>query len=67
MASANNSGIPDWWLLQYFGTTAVDPYGNPAGDGWNNLQKFQKRLESEYVLHARRTAGLWWSRRTKIT
>jgi len=33
--------IPDWWELKYFGTTGIDPYGDPAGDGWSNLQKFQ--------------------------
>ncbi len=37
----DGSGLPLWWQLQYFGTTGVDPYGDPAGDGWNNLQKFQ--------------------------
>jgi hypothetical protein len=35
------SGLPLWWQWQYFGTNNVDPYGNPAGDGWSNLQKFQ--------------------------
>jgi hypothetical protein len=37
----DGSGLPLWWQLQYFGHTGVDPYGNPAGDGWSNLQKFQ--------------------------
>ncbi|MCU0782522.1 MAG: carboxypeptidase-like regulatory domain-containing protein, partial [Verrucomicrobia bacterium] len=37
-------GIPDWWQLQYFGDVGVDPYGNAAGDGWNNLQKFQNGM-----------------------
>jgi hypothetical protein len=37
----DGSGLPLWWQLQYFGTNGVDPYGNPAGDGWSNLQKFQ--------------------------
>ena len=40
----DGSGLPLWWQLQYFGTTGVDPYGNPAGDGWNNLQKFQNGM-----------------------
>jgi hypothetical protein len=39
--SSDGSGLPDWWELQYFGTTGVDPYGNPAGDGYSNLYKFQ--------------------------
>lgn len=37
-------GIPDWWQLLYFGTTGIDPYGDSEGDGWNNLQKFQNRM-----------------------
>jgi len=40
-ASSDGSGLPDWWELQYFGTNGVDPNGNPAGDGWSNIQKFQ--------------------------
>jgi len=39
--SSDGSGIPDWWELKYFGTTGVDPYADPDGDGWNNLQEFQ--------------------------
>jgi hypothetical protein len=41
-----NSGIPDWWWLQYFGQiTNVDAYAaDPAGDGYSNLQKFQMGL-----------------------
>ncbi len=42
--SSDGSGLPDWWELQYFGTTGVDPYGDPAGDGYNNLQKFQNGM-----------------------
>ena len=43
---STGSGIPDWWWLQYFGQiTNVDAYAaNPAGDGYNNLQKFQMGL-----------------------
>ncbi|MGA3283354.1 MAG: alpha/beta hydrolase [Verrucomicrobiota bacterium] len=40
-ASSDGSGLPDWWELQNFGYLGVDPYGNPMGDGWNNLYKFQ--------------------------
>lgn len=43
-ADSTGSGIPDWWWLQYFGSVSGDPYGNPAGDGWNNLQKFQNGM-----------------------
>src|SRR5487761_2473141 len=37
----DGSGLPLWWQEFYFGTNGIDPYGNPAGDGWSNLQKFQ--------------------------
>lgn len=40
----DGSGLPLWWQLEYFGTNGVDPYGDPAGDGWNNLQKFQNGM-----------------------
>ncbi len=40
----DGSGLPIWWQMQYFGYTGVDPYGDPAGDGWNNLQKFQNGM-----------------------
>jgi hypothetical protein len=43
-ASSDGSGLPDWWELLYFGTTGVDPYGNPAGDGYGNWQKFQNGM-----------------------
>jgi hypothetical protein len=33
--------LPIWWE-QTYGVT--DPYGNPAGDGWNNLYKAQHGL-----------------------
>lgn len=37
----DGSGLPDWWQLQYFGTTGIDPYGDPDNDGWSNLQEYQ--------------------------
>ncbi len=40
----DGSGLPIWWQMQYFGTNSVDPYGDPKGDGWNNLQKFQNGM-----------------------
>ena len=43
-ASSDGSGLPDWWELEYFGTTGVNPYGNPAGDGYSNLQKYQNGM-----------------------
>jgi len=39
--SSDGSGLPDWWELEYFGYTGVDPYADPMGDGYSNLQKFQ--------------------------
>ena len=38
---SDGSGLPDWWQLQYFGQTGIDPYGDPDNDGWNNLQEYQ--------------------------
>ena len=40
----DGSGLPIWWQLQYFGTTGVDPFGDPEGDGWDNLQKFENGM-----------------------
>ena len=34
-------GIPDWWQLHYFGYVGIDPYADPDGDGWSNLQEYQ--------------------------
>ncbi len=39
---SDGNGLPDWWQLQYFGYVGVDPYADPDGDGWNNLQEYQK-------------------------
>jgi hypothetical protein len=40
-ASSDGSGLPNWWELQYFGTTGVDPDAqDPAGDGWTIWQDF---------------------------
>jgi hypothetical protein len=40
----DGSGLPMWWQLKYFGDTGIDPYGNPMGDGWSNLQKMQNGM-----------------------
>jgi hypothetical protein len=48
----DGSGLPIWWQEQYFGTTGVDPYGDPAGDGWNNLQKFQNGMNPNHYCPA---------------
>jgi len=39
--SSDGSGLPDWWELQYFGHTGVDPNSDPVGDGWTLQQDFQ--------------------------
>jgi len=42
--SIDDSGLPTWWEEEYFGTNNVDPYGDPMGDGWNNLEMFQNGM-----------------------
>ena len=44
-ASSDGSGLPDWWELEYFGHTGIDPNAlDSAGDGWTIYQKFQMGL-----------------------
>jgi hypothetical protein len=38
--STGTNGLPDWWQMEYFGQLGVNPNGNPAGDGINNLNKY---------------------------
>jgi len=47
-------GIPDWWQLKYFGYVGIDPSGDPMGDGWSNLQKYQNGMNPNvfYTPHA---------------
>jgi hypothetical protein len=41
-ASSDGSGLPDWWELEYFGTTGINPNAqDSAGDGWTIYQKYQ--------------------------
>jgi hypothetical protein len=40
---ANTDGLPDWWQVQYFGSTSnpqAHPNANPAGDGVPNWLKY---------------------------
>jgi len=37
----STNGIPDWWLLKYFGNLNQDPNGDPDGDGFTTLQEYQ--------------------------
>jgi hypothetical protein len=34
------NGLPDWWQMEYFNQLNVNPTGNSAGDGINNLNKY---------------------------
>jgi hypothetical protein len=44
-ASSDASGLPEWWELEYFGTTGINPNAQDlAGDGWSNWQKFKMGL-----------------------
>jgi hypothetical protein len=42
----DGDGIPDWWMIQYFGHPTGKPgdqsfaWNDPAGDGLSNLQKY---------------------------
>ena len=39
--SSDGSGLPDWWELQYFGMTGIDPDAlDSAGDGYTIYQKY---------------------------
>jgi hypothetical protein len=42
--------LPDWWEIQYFGSTAANPDDDPDGDGFKNWQ--------EYVADTNPTNGL---------
>jgi hypothetical protein len=37
---SSGAAIPDWWQIQYFGAVGIDPYSDPAGDGWTALQDY---------------------------
>jgi probable HAF family extracellular repeat protein len=37
----DGDGLLDWWEIQYFGNTEVDPAADPDNDGFTNLQEFQ--------------------------
>ena len=39
LASTSGDGIPDWWKALY---GVSNPNGITSGDGWSNLQKYQK-------------------------
>ena len=37
----SGQGLPDWWQLQFFGVIGVDPYADPDGDGWMNIEEWE--------------------------
>ena len=41
IVDSDNTGLPDWWELQYFGhLTGTDAQADPDGDGASNLAEF---------------------------
>lgn len=56
-----DTGIPDWWWFKYFGQiTNVNAYAaSPAGDGYNNLQKFQMQLDPNVYYTTNAPAGFY--------
>ncbi len=45
---ANNDGLPDWWQIQYFGSTTnplAAPNASPSGDGMPNWLKYALGLD----------------------
>jgi hypothetical protein len=37
---ADGDGLPDWWEIQYFGSTGANPNDDPDGDGFKNWQEY---------------------------
>lgn len=37
----DGNGLPDWWELEYFSHTGVDPDADPDGDGLSNLREYE--------------------------
>ncbi len=37
---SDETTIPEWWQLQYFGETGIDPHEDFDGDGQSNLQEY---------------------------
>lgn len=40
ISDTDGNGLPDAWEIEYFGHIGVDPYGDPDGDGMNNIAEF---------------------------
>jgi hypothetical protein len=56
-----NIGIPDWWQFQYFGTNGIDPYASVAGDGYDNLAKFELGLNPTNYYNPNAMTGFFGS------
>ncbi|HET9132539.1 MAG TPA: hypothetical protein VFO86_16415, partial [Terriglobia bacterium] len=37
---SDGQGLPDWWQIEFFGYTGVDPWGNPDGDAFSNIEEY---------------------------
>ncbi len=42
------NGWPDWWQVVHYGTNVVDPFGDSDGDGWTNLQEYQRGTDPNH-------------------
>lgn len=49
---SDGNGLPDWWELQHFGATAVDPDADPDGDGFTNREEFRAALDPHDPLNS---------------
>jgi hypothetical protein len=56
-----DTGIPDWWWYEYFGQiTNVDAYAqDPAGDGYDNLAKFDLGLNPNLYFNTNTPGGFF--------
>jgi predicted alpha/beta hydrolase family esterase len=60
-ADDTGTGIPDWWWLEYFGNiTNVNANAeDPAGDGYDDLQKFQMGLNPALYYNTNLPSGFF--------
>jgi hypothetical protein len=58
---SGDTGIPDWWWLQYFGqVTNVNANAeDPAGDSYDNLEKFELGLNPNLYYNTNPPGGLF--------
>ena len=56
---SDDVGIPDWWQLKYFGYVGIDPNGDPARDGWSNIQQYQNGMNPTIFYAHDRSDGLY--------